>query len=208
MRERMLSLGGFFSTPGNHLAGWRHPAAVPTADMDFRMYAHITQVVERAKFDTIFFQDTAAVNGSQALARGDFTRTRLSRIVQLEATALLGARAAVTTHIGLIATATTTYNEPYNIARRFASIDHISGGRAGWNLVTSQVEDEAGNFGLERHVDHARRYDRAIEFYDVVAGLWDSWEADAFLRDKASGVWFDFDKMHFLHHRGEHFSVR
>ncbi len=208
MPERQLHLGGFFSTPGNHLAGWRHPAAVPTADMDFRMYAHITRVVERAKFDTIFFQDTAAVNGSQALARGDFTRTRLSRIVKLEPTALLCALAAVTTHIGLIATATTTYNEPYNIARRFASIDHISGGRAGWNLVTSQIEDEAQNFGLEAHVEHGKRYARAAEFYDVVAGLWDSWDDDALLRDKANGVYMDRDKVHFLNHEGEHFKVR
>ena len=148
--------GQFISPAGGN------PEAVPTADMDFRMYAHITHVVERAKFDTIFFQDTAAVNGSQALARGDFTRTRLSRIVKLEPTALLCALAAVTTHIGLIATATTTYNEPYNIARRFASIDHISGGRAGWNLVTSQIEDEAQNFEFldDAHVDHARNVTR------------------------------------------------
>ena len=208
MRERQLHLGGFFSTPGNHLAGWRHPAAVPTADMDFRMYAHITQVVERAKFDTIFFQDTAAVNGSEALARGDLTRTRLSRIVKLEPTALLCALAALTTHIGLIATATTTYNEPYNIARRFASIDHISGGRAGWNLVTSQIEDEAQNFGLDAHVRHAQRYARATEFYDVVVGLWDSWDDDALLRDKANGIYMDRDKVHFLDHVGEHFKVR
>lgn len=208
MRKRQLHLGGFFSTPGNHLAGWRHPNAVPTADMDFRMYAHITRLVEDAKFDTIFFQDTAAVNGSRALARGDMTRTRLSRIVKLEPTTLLCALAALTTHIGLIATATTTYNEPYNIARRFASIDHISNGRAGWNLVTSQIEDEAQNFGYAEHVDHALRYARATEFYEVVAGLWDSWEADALLRDKASGVYFDRDKVHFLNHVGEYFRVR
>jgi FMN-dependent oxidoreductase (nitrilotriacetate monooxygenase family) len=208
MFKRQLSLGGFFSTPGNHLAGWRHPLAVPTADMDFRMYAHITRVVEAAKFDTIFFQDTAAVNGSQALAAGDTTRTRLSRIVKLEPTTLLCALAAVTSHIGLIATATTTYNEPYDIARRFASIDHISGGRAGWNLVTSQIEDEAQNFGYAEHVDHAVRYDRAREFYDVVVGLWDSWEQDALLRDKASGIYMDRDKVHFLDHAGKHFKVR
>jgi FMN-dependent oxidoreductase (nitrilotriacetate monooxygenase family) len=208
MHKRQLSLGGFFSTPGNHLAGWRHPLAVPTADMDFRLYAHITRVVEEAKFDTIFFQDTAAVNGSQALAAGDTTRTRLSRIVKLEPTTLLCALAAMTTHIGLIATATTTYNEPYNIARRFASIDHISGGRAGWNLVTSQIEDEAQNFGYAEHVDHAARYDRAAEFYDVVVGLWDSWEQDALLRDKASGVYMDRDKVPFLDHAGKHFKVR
>jgi FMN-dependent oxidoreductase (nitrilotriacetate monooxygenase family) len=208
MRKRQLHLGGFFSTPGNHLAGWRHPDAVPTADMDFRLYAHITQVVERAKFDTIFFQDTAAVNGSRAMARGDMTRTRISRIVKLEPTTLLCALAAVTSHIGLIATATTTYNEPYNVARRFMSIDHISGGRAGWNLVTSQIEDEAQNFGYAEHVDHAKRYARAAEFYDVVVGLWDSWEDDALLRDKAGGDYMDRDKVHFLNHEGEHFKVR
>jgi FMN-dependent oxidoreductase (nitrilotriacetate monooxygenase family) len=208
MRRRQLHLGGFFSTPGNHLAGWRHPNAVPTADMDFRLYAHITQMVERAKFDTIFFQDTAAVNGSRAMARGDMTRTRISRIVKLEPTTLLCALAAVTSHIGLIATATTTYNEPYNVARRFMSIDHISGGRAGWNLVTSQIEDEAQNFGYAEHVDHAKRYARAAEFYDVVVGLWDSWEDDALLRDKAAGIYMDRDKVHFLDHEGEHFKVR
>ncbi len=208
MHKRQLHLGGFFSTPGNHLAGWRHPNAVPTADMDFRMYAHITRVVEDAKFDTIFFQDTAAVNGSRALARGDYTRSRISRIVKLEPTALLCALAAVTTHIGLIATATTTYNEPYNIARRFMSIDHISGGRAGWNLVTSQIEDEAQNFGYAEHVDHAKRYARAAEFYDVVVGLWDSLEDGALLRDKASGIYMDRDRVHFLDHAGEHFKVR
>ena len=208
MRKRQLHLGGFFSTPGNHLAGWRHPHAVPTADMDFRLYAHITQVVERAKFDTIFFQDTAAVNGSRAMARGDMTRTRISRIVKLEPTTLLCALAAVTSHIGLIATATTTYNEPYNIARRFMSIDHISEGRAGWNLVTSQIEDEAQNFGYAEHVDHAKRYARAAEFYDVVVGLWDSWEDAALLRDKARGIYMDRDKVHFLDHEGEHFKVR
>ncbi len=135
-KSRQLRLGAFLSTPGNHLAGWRHPAAVTTTDMDFKHYAYLAQLAEQYKYDTIFFQDTAAVNGSRALARGDYTRARLSRIVKLEQTALLAALAAITTHIGLVATMTTTYNEPYNVARRFASIDHISGGRAGWNLVT------------------------------------------------------------------------
>ena len=205
---RRLKLGAFLSTPGNHLAGWRHPTASTTCDMDFRQYVTLTQLAEQAKYDTIFFQDTAAVNGSRALARGDFTRARLSRIVKLEPTALLAALAAVTSRIGLIATATTTYNEPYNIARRFASIDHISGGRAGWNLVTSQIEDEAQNFGYDEHVDHAQRYARAAEFYDVVTGLWDSWEDGALLRDKASGVYIDRDKIHFLDHVGGHFKVK
>jgi len=206
--SKQLRLGGFFSVPGNHLAGWRHPDAVPTADMDFKEYAHITQVAEEAKFDTIFFQDTVGVAGSRALARGERTRAKLSRTVKLEPTATLAALAMVTSRIGLVATATTTYNEPYNIARRFASIDHISGGRAGWNLVTSQIEDEAQNFGYEEHVEHAQRYARAAEFYDVVVGLWDSWEDGALLRDKASGDYIDRDKIHFLDHAGAHFKVR
>ena len=141
MTKRMLRLGGFFSVPGNHLAGWRHPDAQPTYDMDFQGYAHITQVAEAAKFDCIFFQDTVGVSGSRQLARGERARSKLSRTVKLEPTATLAALAMVTERIGLVATATTTYNEPYNIARRFMSIDHISDGRAGWNLVTSQIED-------------------------------------------------------------------
>ena len=107
-----------------------------------------------------------------------------------------------------MATATTTYNEPYNIARRFASIDHISGGRAGWNLVTSQIEDESENFGFDEHLAHAERYERAEEFYEVVTGLWDSWEDGGLLRDKKSGVYMDRDKVHFLDHVGKHFKVK
>jgi FMN-dependent oxidoreductase (nitrilotriacetate monooxygenase family) len=207
-KKKQLKLGAFLSVPGNHLAGWRHPDAVPEYDMDFALYMRLAQTAERALYDTIFFQDTVAVGGSDALKAGDLTRTRLSRIVKLEPTATLAALAVGTKNIGLIATATTTFNEPYNIARRFSTIDHISGGRCGWNLVTSQIEDEAGNFNLDTHVDHALRYERAIEFYEVVAGLWDSWEHDAFLRDKESGVWFDREKMHFLDHHGKYFNVR
>jgi FMN-dependent oxidoreductase (nitrilotriacetate monooxygenase family) len=206
--SKQLRLGGFFSVPGNHLAGWRHPDAVPTADMDFKEYAHITQVAEEAKFDTIFFQDTVGVAGSRALARGERTRAKLSRTVKLEPTATLAALAMVTSRIGLVATATTTYNEPYNIARRFASIDHISRGRAGWNLVTSQIEDESENFGFDQHLAHAERYERAAEFYEVVIGLWDSWEDGGLLRDKQSGVYMDRDKVHFLDHVGKHFKVK
>jgi len=207
--RKMLRLGGFFSVPGNHLAGWRHPDAIPTYDMDFQGYAHITQVAEAAKFDCIFFQDTVGVSGSRALARGERARAKLSRTVKLEPTATLAALAMVTEHIGLVATATTTYNEPYNIARRFMSIDHISNGRAGWNLVTSQIEDESENFGFDQHMPHAERYERAAEFYEVVTGLWDSWEDEgALLRDKASGIYMDRDKVHFLDHVGKHFKVK
>jgi FMN-dependent oxidoreductase (nitrilotriacetate monooxygenase family) len=204
----MLRLGGFFSVPGNHLAGWRHPDAIPTYDMDFQGYAHITQVAEAAKFDCIFFQDTVGVSGSRQLARGERARSKLSRTVKLEPTAALAALAMVTERIGLVATATTTYNEPYNIARRFMSIDHMSEGRAGWNLVTSQIEDESENFGFDQHMAHAERYERAEEFYEVVTGLWDSWEEGGLLRNKQTGQYMDRDKVHFLDHVGKHFKVK
>lgn len=206
--RRHLHFGAFLYTPGTHSAGWRHPDAVPQTDMHFPYYVEMARIAERGLLDTIFLQDTAAVSGSGALDGTSPYRPANGRQVHLEPVSLIAALAAVTSRIGLISTATTTYNEPYNIARRFATIDHISGGRAGWNLVTSQVEDEAGNFGLDRHVEHALRYERASEFYDVVAGLWDSWEDDAFLYDKASGRYYDTDKLHFLHHRGRHFAVR
>ncbi|UFN49664.1 LLM class flavin-dependent oxidoreductase [Roseomonas sp. OT10] len=205
---RMLHLGAFLYTPGNHSAGWRQPDAVPSTDMDFAQYVAMAHTAERGKMDMLFFQDTAAVNGSAGLTGGSGIRPNQGRQVHLAPVELIAALAAVTTRIGLVSTATTTYNEPYNVARAFATIDHISGGRAGWNLVTSQSEDEAGNFSRDKHVEHGLRYERAEEFYDVVAGLWDSWDADAFLHDKEQGVYFDRDKVHYLHHKGGHFSVR
>jgi FMN-dependent oxidoreductase (nitrilotriacetate monooxygenase family) len=199
-----LHFGAFLYTPGTHSAGWRHPDAIPETDMDFRWCVEMARTAERGKLDAIFLQDTAAIGGSAGLDRQTPFRPANGRQVWLEPTSLIAALAAVTTHIGLISTATTTYNEPYNIARRFATIDHISGGRAAWNLVTSQDEDEAGNFGLEQHVGHARRYQRAAEFYDIVAALWDGWEDDAFVHDKAAGVYYGINKLHFQ----QHFSVR
>lgn len=128
-----------------------------------------------------------------------------ARCVRLEPLTLLAALAAVTKHVGLVSTATTTYNDPFNIARKFVTIDHISKGRAGWNLVTSQNVDEAQNFGFDQHMDHAQRYQRAQEFYDVVTGLWDSWEDDVIIREKASGRYIDAKKLHVLNHEGAHF---
>ena len=181
MARRQLRFGAFFSVPGCHPTGWRHPEAICETDLDFRYLADMARMAERGKLDCMFFQEPVS------------------------AIAALG---AITSRIGLVSTCTTSYNEPYNVARRFLTIDHISGGRAGWNLVTSQAEDEAVNFGRDQHFEHGIRYDRAAEFHDVVIGLWDSWEDDAFLRDKESGVWFDFDKMHILRHKGQHFTVR
>jgi FMN-dependent oxidoreductase (nitrilotriacetate monooxygenase family) len=202
-QKRQMNLTAFCFPPG----AWRLPQAAADIDMSFAEIVRLAQTAERGKFDMLFFQDTAASYGSDAMTKGDRTGT-YSRVVRLEPMTLLAALAVTTRHIGLIATGTTTYNDPYHLARRFLTIDHISGGRAGWNLVTSQIEDEAANFGRDQHVDHAERYDRASEFYDVVADLWDSWEDGAILRDKASGLFFDAAKVHLLNHNGKHFKVR
>src|SRR5580698_8946676 len=206
--RRQLRFGAFFSVPGCHPTGWRHPDAICETDLDFRYLADMARMAERGKLDCMFFQDSVAIPGSTAVYGGKPFRAKNGRQVHIEPVSAIAALAAITSHIGLVSTCTTSYNEPYNVARRFLTIDHISGGRAGWNLVTSQAEDEAVNFGRDAHFEHGVRYDRAAEFHDVVVGLWDSWEDDAFLRDKKSGVWFDFDKMHILRHKGKHFTVR
>jgi len=207
-KPRTLNLGAFFFTPGSHSAGWRHPDAVPETDMSFAHYVAMARTAERGLLDCIFFQDTAAVNGSAALDGGSPWRPAAGRQVFPEPATLIAALAPVTTHLGLVATATTTYGDPYTLARRFGTVDQISGGRAGWNLVTSQIEDEAGNFGFDRHPDHGHRYERAEEFFDVVAGLWDSFEDGAFPRNKETGQFLDPSKGHILNHVGEHFRVR
>lgn len=208
MSKRRMALGAFLFTPGNHARGWRHPAADTGTDSDFAKIAGLAELAERGRFDALFLQDTCAVPGSADDDFGADPAPHYGRIAHLEPLTLIAALAARTRHIGLVATATTTYNHPFHVARLFASIDHISGGRAGWNLVTSQIEDEAGNFGQERHLDHAARYERAEEFYDVVTRLWDSWEDDAFPKDKDSGTYLDRTKVHPPRHRGRHFSVR
>ena len=206
-QRKQLKLGAYLS-PGGHQAGWRHPDAVPNALMDFELLSRMALTAERGKMDAVFFPDSAGMAGSTALDAGDLGRTKRGRCVYIEPASLLAGLAARTSHIGLIATMTTSYNEPFHVARRFASIDHISGGRAGWNLVTSQIEDESWNFGREKHFDHGARYERAAEFYEVVTGLWDSWDEDAFVLDKENGQYFDAAKVHFLHHQGPHFNVR
>jgi FMN-dependent oxidoreductase (nitrilotriacetate monooxygenase family) len=208
MPKRRLRFGAFFSIPSCHPTGWRHPDAVPEADLGFRHLADMARIAERGKLDAMFFQDSVAVVGSNVAYGAQPFNPRNGRQAHIEPMSAIAALAAITTHIGLISTCTTSYNEPYNVARRFLTIDHISGGRVGWNLVTSQAEDEAMNFGFDRHIEHGERYARADEFHDVVRGLWDSWEDDAFVRDKASGVWFDHTRMHILNHHGKYFRVR
>ncbi|QXI30641.1 LLM class flavin-dependent oxidoreductase [Pseudomonas vanderleydeniana] len=202
-RTDQLKLGAFLANSGHHVAAWRHPLAQADASLDFAHFRAIAETAERGKFDALFIADVVALWGHHHDAL-----SRTARAEHFEPLTLMSALAAVTTHIGLIATATTSYNEPYHIARKFASLDHLSGGRAAWNLVTSVVSDEAWNFGREQHIDHGDRYQRAEEFHDVVKGLWDSWDDDAFVRDKASGQYFDPAKLHTLNHRGEHFAVR
>ncbi|ELP95892.1 LLM class flavin-dependent oxidoreductase [Pseudomonas syringae] len=198
---RQMKLGAFLMATGHHVAAWRHPNVPADAGLDFKHYRHVARVAEAAKFDALFVADSVAA------ATGDIA-SRMARSDHFEPLTLLSALSAVTEHIGLIATATTTYNEPYHVARKFASLDHLSGGRAGWNLVTSDAAAEAQNFGRAEHVGHAERYSRAREFHQVVTGLWDSWADDAFTRDKASGEYYDPGRLHVLNHQGEHFSVK
>ncbi|WP_028225195.1 LLM class flavin-dependent oxidoreductase [Paraburkholderia ferrariae] len=204
-RSGHLRLGAFLYPTGHHIAAWRHPHALADAGSRFRHYVELARAAEAAKFDLIFLADGSGTRGDNVEY---LSRTAHSYVAQFEPLTLLSALAAVTERIGLVGTASTTFNEPYHIARKFASLDHISGGRAGWNLVTSSNEHEAKNFGFDQHLAHARRYERAEEFAEVVTGLWDSWDEDAFVHDKAAGRFFDPAKRHVLDHRGEFFNVR
>ncbi|MES2188068.1 MAG: LLM class flavin-dependent oxidoreductase [Pseudomonadota bacterium] len=200
---RRLHLNAFLMAGGHHVAAWRHPSVPTDAWHSLAQYRAIAQSAERAKFDALFLADSVGIRD----ARGKTLR-RTARAAFFEPLTLLSALAGATEHIGLIATVSTTYNEPYHVARKFASLDHLSGGRAGWNVVTSSSESEAHNFNRDHHPEHALRYERASEFVDVVTGLWDSWEDDAFVNDKEEGAFFDADKLHVLNHRGRHFQVR
>jgi FMN-dependent oxidoreductase (nitrilotriacetate monooxygenase family) len=201
--SRQLRLGAFMRPVSIHTAWWRYPGAFPDANFNFGHLKRFAQTLERGRFDAFFMADHLAVlNMPMAALKRSATTTSFDPLT------LLPALAMVTERLGLIATASTTYNDPFHIARKFASLDHISGGRAGWNLVTSGNPDEAMNFGLDEHVEHATRYRRAREFFDVVTGLWDSWADDAFVRDVENGIFFDPDRMHVLNHKGPFLSVR
>ncbi|OCB10095.1 monooxygenase [Mycolicibacterium porcinum] len=197
MSARQLHLNAFLMSTGHHEASWRLPESNPYAGTDVNHYAELARIAERGTFDSLFLADSPQLNG-------DVGRRPLG---VLEPLTLLTALVAVTERIGLIATASTSYNSPYNLARRFASLDHVSGGRAGWNIVTTATVDAARNFGLDDLPDHASRYARADEFVQVAQKLWDSWQDDAVVADKAAGVWGDQSKIHPPAHRGEYFSV-
>jgi FMN-dependent oxidoreductase (nitrilotriacetate monooxygenase family) len=199
---REMTLFAFLWNTGAHVAGWRHPSAGNEGLHSLAFFQHLATVAERGKLDAIFFADSQGFH--RVAGRDAFSRTDL---VKLEPLTLLAALAATTRHIGLVATASTTYSQPYTLARQFASIDHLSRGRAGWNIVTSTAENEAHNFGLDKNYGHAERYERATEFVEVVQGLWDSFEDDALLRDKASGRYLDPQRLHGLGHAGKFLTV-
>jgi len=203
--KRQIKLGAFLRGPGHHLAAWRHPDAPANAGVDFQHYVDAARTAQRGLFDMAFLADSlSARNADQPV----HTLERTGYAVQFEPLTLLSALAAVTDRIGLVATASTTYWEPFHLARLFASLDHISAGRAGWNVVTSSDAQAAQNFGREEHPVHADRYARAHEFVDVVKKLWDSWDDNAFVSNKASGIAIDRAGFHPPHHVGEHFRVR
>ncbi|MGW4101358.1 LLM class flavin-dependent oxidoreductase [Mycobacterium sp. NPDC004974] len=195
---RQLHLNAFLMGVGHHEAAWRHERTDVRNLTDVKHFQRLAQVAERGKLDSVFFADGLAVG----------PRVKHNTQAIFEPITLLTAMATVTEHVGLIATATTGYIEPYTLARSFASLDHISGGRAGWNIVTSAGEDEAANFGVEGIPDHAGRYRRAAEFVDVATELWDSWEDDALVLDESTGIFADPDRVHRIDHDGEHFTVR
>lgn len=202
-RRPQMSLGLLLSPASSHIAGWRHPDAFSNAGGTFQEVLSVAKSAEAAHMDFVFLADE--------LCAPDADPNILSRdpvIHRFEPLTLLAALAVTTERIGLVATQTTTYNEPYHIARKFASLDNLSQGRVGWNLVTSYVPAEARNFSQASHLGSVDRYERAEEFQEVVAGLWDSWDDDAFLLDKESGRYFDASKMNVLNHTGKHFSVR
>ncbi|MEH1939896.1 MAG: LLM class flavin-dependent oxidoreductase [Nostoc sp.] len=200
---KQLKLGAFMRPVSIHTGAWRYPGALPDANFNFPALKRFIQKLEQGKFDAFFMADHLAVLNMPVNAL-----KRSHTVTSFEPFTLLSALASVTEHIGLVATASTTYDQPYHIARRFASLDHISGGRAGWNIVTTANPDAALNFGLEEEIEHDERYRRAREFYDVVTGLWDSFADDAFIRDVESGIYFDPAKLHVLNHQGKYLSVR
>jgi N-acetyl-S-(2-succino)cysteine monooxygenase len=203
--KRNMSLGLSIANLGYHYAAWRHPDVPADGNMDFGHFVHCAKLAEHGKFDLIFLADSSAVRD---LDNPAIARDMEHQLVKHEPLALLAAMSTVTSRIGLVPTASTTYNEPYNLTRTLATLDILSEGRAGWNMVTSFSVDEARNFGLRDTLDSTSRHARAAEFAEVMLALFDSWETDAVPRDKRTGIYYDRRKMHVLDHVGAHFKVR
>ncbi|MCU6796491.1 MULTISPECIES: LLM class flavin-dependent oxidoreductase [Paenibacillus] len=197
-KHKKLKLGAMIHGVGGGWADWRHPDALPDASVNFGFYKEQAQIAEAGKFDFAFIADSVSIN----------EKSSPHYINRFEPLTILSALAAVTDHIGLVATLTASYSEPFTVARQFASLDHISHGRAGWNVVTSWLSGSADNYSKTEHPSHETRYRLAKEHLEVVQGLWDSWEDDAFVRNKETGEFFDKSKLHTLNHKGEFFSVK
>jgi FMN-dependent oxidoreductase (nitrilotriacetate monooxygenase family) len=197
IKKRQMKLGAFFMLPGQHVASWRAPQTETHRAWTMEYLTELAQLAERGKLDHIFFADVL----------GDDVQENSPSGWKLDPVIVISALAAVTKHIGLTATLTTTYNEPFHVARKFAAIDHLSGGRAAWNVVTSQNASEAFLFGRESHLQHAKRYERAEEFVEVVKKLWHSREAESLVIDKESGKFYDLQHIHRVEHEGKHFKV-
>jgi alkanesulfonate monooxygenase len=203
MSVRQLHFNAFMRPASIHTGAWRYPGAWPDMNFNFAHIKRCIQTLEAAKIDAFFMADHMAVlNMPMDALKRSHTST------SFEPFTLLSALSQCTERIGLVATGSTTFDAPYHIARRYASLDHLSNGRAGWNIVTTSNPDAALNFGMDEHMEHGERYKRAREFYDVVTGLWDSWADDAFVRDVENGIFFDPDKMHVLNHKGQYLSVK
>lgn len=194
---RQLRLGTILHGASGNMSAWRHPAAVADASINFDFVQETARIAEQGKLDFLFVADGLYIN----------EKSIPHFLNRFEPLTVLSALASVTRHLGLVGTLSTSYSEPFTVARQFASLDHLSHGRAGWNVVTSPLEGSAKNFSREKHPDHALRYRIADEYLNVVKGLWDSWEEDAFIRDKASGQFFDPAKLHTLNHHGDFFQV-
>ncbi|MGO4345361.1 monooxygenase [Paenibacillus sp. FSL A5-0031] len=196
--RKQLKFGALIHGVGGNISAWRHPEVPADASVNFKFYTEQAQTAEAGKFDLVFIADGLYIN----------EKSIPHFLNRFEPITILSALAAVTSKIGLVGTLSSSYSEPFTVARQFGSLDHISGGRAGWNVVTSPLEGSASNFSKTDHPTHDERYKIAEEYLEVTRGLWDSWEDDAFVRDKESGVFFDPSKLHRLDHKGEYFSVQ
>ena len=203
MAARQMKLGLFVRPCGHHIASWRHPLCQADAGVNFPHFVEMARTAERGLFDMLFSADSATV-----WTAAESAIDRVHYVAWMEPFTLMSALSGFTEKIGLACTASTSFEQPYSLARKFATLDIISGGRCGWNVVTSGNETEALNFSKQPHLPKVERYKRAREFVDVVRALWDSWDEDAFLRDKESGIFFDRSKMHVLDHHGQFYDVR
>ncbi|RED63965.1 LLM class flavin-dependent oxidoreductase [Cohnella lupini] len=197
-KRKQIKFGALIHGVGGNVSVWRHPEVLPDASVNFKFYTEQAQLAEKGKFDLVFIADGLYIN----------EKSIPHFLNRFEPITILSALAAVTSNIGLVGTLSSSYSEPFTVARQFGSLDHISGGRAGWNVVTSPLEGSALNYGKPAHPTHDERYKIAEEYLEVTRGLWDSWEDDAFVRNKETGVFFDPEKLHRLDHKGTYFSVQ